>query len=141
VTYRVEFGTTAGGRPANHRVPPAVGNTWCVATPTSINRPVERRSPPTSGKDDPPFRQRLGFATYGTMSGNPKAVAAWGNRRSTAAANGEKFQNRPYWGGMGVRPPGLVEGSTRCRCAGPYNGAVGGHADRPAPAQAKPPDP
>ncbi len=114
VTYRVEFGTTAGGRDTVRR---AVGNLVCgdayVITGQSNAVATD------FGKDDPPFRSEW-VRTYGTMSGNPKAAAAWGTAVHRSR-DGEKFQIG-YWGMEFARR--LVEEHKVPVCV--LNGAVGG---------------
>lgn len=114
VTYRVEFGSTTGGRDTVRR---AVGNLVCgdayVITGQSNAVATD------FGKDDPAFRSEW-IRTYGTMSGNAKAVAAWGNAVHRGR-DGEKFQIG-YWGMEFARR--LVEEHKVPVCV--LNGAVGG---------------
>ncbi|MFO0798267.1 MAG: DUF2341 domain-containing protein [Gemmataceae bacterium] len=114
VKYKVEFGTTAGGRDTVRRT---VGNLVCgdayVITGQSNAVATD------FGKDDPAFRSDW-IRTYGTMSGNPKAVAAWGSAVHRSR-DGDKFQIG-YWGMEFARR--LVEEHKVPVCV--LNGAVGG---------------
>ncbi|QDU19806.1 DUF2341 domain-containing protein [Urbifossiella limnaea] len=114
VKYRVEFGTKTGNR---ETVRHAVGNLVCgdafVITGQSNAVATD------FGKDDPAFRSDW-IRTFGTMSGNPKAAAAWG-KAVHRGRDGETFQIG-YWGmELGRR---LVEEHKVPVCI--LNGAVGG---------------
>lgn len=130
IQYRIEFGTkTAGVEAVQHKVGNLVcGDAFLIAGQSNAVAT-------DFGKEEPTFRSEW-IRTFGTMSGNPKGLALWGQavHRSRDA---EKLQVG-YWGMELARR--LVETHKMPICL--INGAVGGtRIDQQQRNNAQPEDP